>query len=44
MSDRSLVMTETKRDKLVLQVGFGRGAETKINKKMCSIEELLRRG
>jgi hypothetical protein len=31
MSDRSLVMTETKRVTLVLQVGFGRGAETKIN-------------
>jgi hypothetical protein len=43
MPDRSLVMTETKRDTLVLQGGVGRGPEMEINK-MCSIEELLRRG
>jgi hypothetical protein len=42
MPDRPQVITQRKRDTLVLQVGFGRGAETKINK-MCSIEELPRR-
>jgi hypothetical protein len=34
-------MTETQCGTLVLQVGFGRGAEKKINKKLFSIEELL---
>jgi hypothetical protein len=34
MPDKSRVMTETERDTLVLQVGFGRGAEMEINKKL----------
>jgi len=43
MSDRSKVMTQTKRDTLVLQVEAGRGAKHKAIK-MYFFENLLRSG